>query len=242
MIELENEESDLWDDIDLDGDDEPGEGPTPEQRVAFEERLDIEVKRVQKQKRQIAQTHTTHRRKIRTIFYKLGTVAAVLAVIILASFCFPDSAIASGFNHILSTVLPDQGAEELRLEEKEDPSIELNIEDFAGMYVPTWIPRGFRIAQVINGYEEKAIYYRNKYGDNICFHISKRNGSFIVDDEDVQEEPILICGEWGKKIVTDSLIYIVWENGDYLYSLSGQKYLLDELIKVAEKCSMIGVE
>lgn len=243
----------------------PGEGPTPEQRAAFEERLDVEVKRIQNEKRQIAQSHmiyedilpNTHKKNhsklhnihrknhdkpLGNILKKIGTVAAVLAVIILAGFAFPENAIASGFSRILTTVLPDQGAEELRLEDKKDPGIKMDPADFEGMYMPDWIPRGFRVVHIVDDTNKKGIYYKNDSQEDICFEVVGKKYSVLVDDEDVTEEVIILHGTWGKLVRTESIVYIIWEDETSLYSISGDPARVDELVKMAEKCTIMGVE
>ena len=266
----------MWDEMVEEWSQIPGEGPTPEQRAAFEERLDVEIKRIQNEKRQIAQTHmlyedeledklsTTHKENHRNlhnnihrknhgksrgkshsktlsnILKKIGTLAAVLAVIILASFAFPENAIASGFSRILTTVLPDQGAEELRLEDKNGAGAELNPGDYEGLYMPVWIPKGFQAVNVINDANKKGIYYRNNKDEDICFEVAGKNYSVLVDDDNVTEETIIIHGENGKIVQTDSFVYIVWEYQDYLYSVSGEFNLFDDMMKMAEKCTIVG--
>lgn len=255
----------MWDEMVEEWSQIPGEGPTPEQRAAFEERLDVEVKRIQNEKRQIAQSHmiyedilpNTHKKNhsklhnihrknhdkpLGNILKKIGTVAAVLAVIILASFAFPENAIASGFSRILTTVLPDQGAEELRLEDKNGAGAEFDAWIFEGMYLPGWIPRGFQLVSVINESDRKGINYQNEKMEKICFEATGKNYSIMMDDEDVTEESVFLHGNRGRIIRTDYFAYIIWEDEEYLYSLSSNLDLFDDLMKMAEKCTIVGVE
>ena len=236
LIELETGESDYWDQKAIEWADEPGRAPSTEQRAAFEEQLDLEVKRIQKQKRQIAQARSARRKRALRVLRKGATVAAVLMIFIGMTLYHTVDAFAAGVDRFIATVVPTEGAEELRIEEKKDKGQELDLDEYIGMYRPSWIPKGYQAHSVKMGSNGKQLIYVNKENDRICFEISKRMYSVLVDDEEVVEENIYLHDSQGRIVVAEDMVYVIWEDGDYLYTVSGSFTLQDELIKMAEEC------
>ena len=235
LIELETGESDYWDQKAIEWADEPGRAPSTEQRAAFEEQLDLEVKRIQKQKRQIAQARSARRKRALRVLRKAATVAAVLMIFIGMTLYHTVDAFAAGVDRFIATVVPTEGAEELRIEEKNGGGVELNMADFEGMYFPDWIPKGFFVTGVDVDIHANTISYSNKNVDVIQYEVARKSGSVFMDDEEVSETRVYVLDTWGRVVETADSIYVIWEDGEYIYTVSGNVDLRDELIEMVEK-------
>ncbi len=281
LMELEAGDADYWEQKAMELAGQPGYTPTAEQRAAFEERLDLEVKRIQKLEQQISQIPETsqdshdpriaqteqcaqtkqsaqveqdaqsvqdskdaqipqsisdRRSKRRPILRRFGSIAAVIVLFIFMTMYHTVDAFAAGVDRFIATMVPDEGAEELRIEEKEGAGLELNMEDYIGMYVPEWIPRGYLLDSVRSSVNHKKWIFTNKSKDILRFEISKGVYSVLMDDEDVTEEAIYLTDSQGRLILTEDTAYVVWEDGEYLYTISGKLNLRDELTKMAKEC------
>ena len=266
LTEAEAGEADFWEQKAMELAGKPGYAPSPEQRAAFEERLDLEVKQIQKQKRQIAQishrSQTTdsplvpenqpdsqdqkvlqisakHPGRARRILRKVGSVAAVLILFVFMTMYHTVDAFAAGVDRFVATMLPDDGAEELRIEEKQGGGLELNMEDYVGKYMPDWIPRGYVLSKIQVLQHLVKIEYTNKDGEIIFYQISDAKNSWMVDDEEVVENKVYVLDTWARVIEMDELVSIVWEQEEYMYTVVGNVELRDELIKMVEKCIKI---
>lgn len=216
--------------------------PTPEQRAAFEELLDLEVKQIQKQKRQIAQTRATRRYRTFGVLRHAAAVAAVVVIVLGVSLYCTVDAFAASVDRFIATVIPEQGAEELRIEEKKDAGADYDAQDFEGMYLPSWVPKGYQVKQVDVDINVRTLIYENTSKDKICYEISNSFNSVWVDDEGVSEEVIYLFDSRGTIRSTADAVCIVWEADDYVYTLSGKWDLREELIQMAEQCELLEVE
>lgn len=244
----------------------PGYAPSPEQRAAFEERLDLEVKQIQKQKRQISQishrSQTTdsplvpenqpdsqdqqvsqisakHPGRSSRILRKVGSVAAVLILFVFMTMYHAVDAFAAGVDRFVATMLPDDGAEELRIEEKQGEGIELDLSLFQGKYIPDWVPRGYVLSKIETLQHLVKIVYTNKDGSIISYQISNTKNSWLVDDEEVSENKVYVLDTWGRVVEMNEMVFVVWEKGEYIYTVAGNVDLRDDLIKMVEKCIKI---
>lgn len=219
--------------------DDPDSAPTPEQIASFEERLDREVKQIQGRKRQAAEAaarEAAQRRAAKmTCLRRAAMILAFLLVFAGTTLYGTVDSFAAGVDRFIATVLPEDGAEELRTEEKVGAHLELDMADYDGMYVPDWLPKGYSMSEIITQKQWRKIVYLNKEQDMIRYEISQKEYSLVVDDEDVAEESIYLHDSQGRIITTEDVVYVVWEDGDYLYTVSGRCELRDTLIKIVER-------
>ena len=214
--------------------------PTPQQRAAFQELLGREVKRIQQQKRYEIMVKARRRAAMRRGLGKVAVILLFLTVFAGTTLYYTDEAFAAGINRFISRAVPDDGAEELRIEEKKDgEAVKWNKDDFEGMYFPNWIPRGYTLQRVIIGENEREIYYANKQGDEICYTISQKQYSVIVNDENVEEKAVYLHNSQGRMITTDEVVHLVWEENGYTYRVFGNSDMKEELIEMIKKCTLI---
>lgn len=191
------------------------------------------------QDQQVSQIPAKSSRKSRRILRKVGSIAAVLVLFIFMTMYHTVEAFAAGVDKFIATMVPADGAEELRIEEKQGGEIELNMEDYVGMYMPDWIPRGYVLSKVESLQHIVKIQYTNKDGERISFEISDTKDSVLVDDEEVIEKKIYVLDSWAKVITMDEMTCVIWESDDYIYTATGKETLRDDLIKMVEKCIKI---
>ena len=207
LIELEAGDGDYWEQKAMELVGEPGYTPTAQQRAAFEERLDLEVKRIQKpekhlshiddmddisniddaantyntdQTAHIAQITKDRRQKRQRILRKIGSIAAVLVLFIFMTMYHTVDAFAAGVDRFIATMVPDEGAEELRIEEKNGAGVELNMADYVGMYMPDWVPRGYMLMYAESHRHFVKMVYTNEKGDVISYEVSENKSSLLT--------------------------------------------------------------
>jgi len=220
---------------------DPEDAPTLQQIASFEERLDREVKQIQGQKRQAAQAEAQRRAKTWTCLRRAAMILAFLLVFAGTTLYHTVESFAAGVNRFIATVLPEDGAEELRTQEKVGARLELDIADYDGMYVPEWLPKGYTMSGITTQMHWRKIVYLNKQQDMICFEIAQKEYSVVVDDEDVTEEPLFFHDSQGWIITTADTVYVVWEDGGYLYTVSGRCELRDALIEIVKRSVKVEV-
>lgn len=218
---------------------DPDRAPTSEQRAAFEERLSREVKIIQNQKR-IKARADRRRRRIPQIARRLAMVAVFLTIVTSATLYYTVDAFAVGVDNFISTIFPK--AQELRLQEGNGSDIELNVADFEGMYVPDWVPNGFNIVDVEGESYPKMVTYANSNEEIIWYYIYNDKSSLRIDDEDTQTKVIYVHDSWGKKVIKDEEVYVIWEDGLYVYMICGDLMFENDLVKILEKSIKVSLE
>jgi len=151
-------------------------------------------------------------------------------------------AFAAGVDRFIATVVLADGAEELRIEEKKDAGLELNMEDYVGMYMPERVPRGYSVSAIEINNHTNRIIYSDKNNNTIQYEISKTKSSVFVDDEDIVENRIYVLDTWARVLDTGTVVYIIWEDDNHIYTVSGNANLRDQLIKMVEKSVKIELE
>lgn len=275
LIEVEASKLDFWEQKAMELADQPGYAPTPKQRAAFEERLDLEVKRIQKQKRQFSQIAepfedaqalqdslesqdsqhipntqdyqispkaSDRRRKRQRILRKVGSIAAILVLFVFMTMYHTVEAFAAGVDRFIATVVPEDGAEELRVEDKKDAGVDFDVKDYVGMYFPEWVPRGYVLSKIESYADIVKFTYIDKNADVIIYKIVEAAHSMYVDDEDIIENQIYILDTWARVVEIDGLIYVIWEDSNYIYTVSGKVELKENLITLVERCVKIEQE
>ena len=242
LMELEVGDDETWEQLAAECASFPGHAPTPQQQAAFEKQLDLEVKRIQNEKRQNSQMQQIQRLRHQKRMRALRRVAMVVAFLaVFTGFFLFDSveAFAGGIDRFIATVVPEEGAEELRVEEKKDGGVELNFEDFTGMFFPNWMPRGYYMDGVECYEHQNKVIYKNKNGETIVYEVARKVNSVFLDDEDVVESTIYILDTQGHIIKTEDSIYIVWEDEMYVYTVSGDIELEKQIKEMAVRCIKI---
>ena len=210
--------------------------PTPEQQARFQERLSAELPKIQAKKRSRASMN----RLMYGSCNKAAMILLVVAVGMGALLFSSDKAFAGGVSNFFSRLL--DGGEELSITEKEDAGIELDMADFEGMYFPTWIPKGYVIAEAEMASNVTRILYDNNKDDLICYYIYIDGLSVAVDNEEMKETPLFLHDSWGKVLSKEGEATVVWEDAEYIYAVMGSSEIVDELIKVAECAQKVSME
>lgn len=242
----ETEEADYWLKKARELAEDPDRSPTPEQRAAFQKRLSQEVKKVQSQKRRdagnTASSTASPRRAVRARHTprRLAMAAIFLSAIMTTTLYCTVDAFAAGVDNFISTIFPR--SQELRLTEKTDGGIEFDHADFLGMYVPDWRPKGFDFVEVDGVSFPKSIAYYDGNGESISYYIYEDSSSLHIDNENVTEEKIYIHDSCGRVIERNQRTYVIWEDGKYLYVVSGNPELREDLIAMMKKSAKVSME
>lgn len=110
--------------------------------------------------------------------------------------------------------------------------------EWKDVYVPTFVPAGFRITKAESLTFTKIVHYANDHGQLIVFQ--QHHGENInigVDTENAVSERILINGQEGLLVEKNGRTTLIWHNNDFLYSLMSE-IDKNELIKMAESIKM----
>ncbi|WP_018306724.1 DUF4367 domain-containing protein [Desulfitobacterium hafniense] len=103
-----------------------------------------------------------------------------------------------------------------------------------GMYLPEYIPEGFKIVNTETYASTKIIYYANEQGERIEFNqYASETMELMIDTEDAQVEKVLIHGVEGLISEKEGLTTIVWHNQEYSFYLASE-IEREELIKMAK--------
>lgn len=187
------------------------------------------------QDQQVSQIPAKSSRKSRRILRKVGSIVAVLVLFIFMTMYHTVEAFAAGVDRFIATMVPADGAEELRIEEKQGEGVELDLAMFKGKYIPDWVPRGYVLTDIEAYIYFVRIVYTNKNGETIFYEISEVVNSVVLNDEEVIEDKTFALGTWARVLEMNEMVYIVWEADGYIYTISGNLNMRDELIKMMEK-------
>lgn len=180
----------------------PNRDPTPEQREAFQKRLYAEVERIQEQKRRDARAELCHLPDIRRtgagrrMSHKIAMAFVFLLIVSGTTLYCSVESFAAGVERFIACVVP--GGEEIRISDKQDGGVELDMEEFEGMYVPGWVPKRYCISGVETNSKMKKIIYSDEEGKIIYYEISADINSLAVDDEDIAEKKYFCMIPGGK--------------------------------------------
>jgi hypothetical protein len=106
--------------------------------------------------------------------------------------------------------------------------------DWKGVYVPAFVPEGFKITKAESLMFTKIIHYSNDNGQLIVYQQHNgENTNIRVDTENAVSEEILINGLEGLLFEKKGTTTLVWHNNDFSFSLMSE-IDKDELIKMAE--------
>ncbi len=242
----ETEEADYWLKKARELAEDPDRSPTPEQRAAFQKRLSQEVKKVQSQKRRdagnTASSTASPRRAVRARHTprRLAMAAIFLSAIMTTTLYCTVDAFAAGVDNFISTIFPR--AQELRLTEGIGSDIDIDISNFAGMYFIDWVPEGFYAIEARTDSYPKYVSYSNDEGDLIWYYIYKDSSSLHIDAEEMTEKKVYIRDSWGRIKLGKDNAYVIWEDGEYLYVVSGDQKLQNDLVTMMQKSIKITVE
>lgn len=218
---------------------DPSRNPTLRQRNAFYKKIAVRVSEVQEEKRRRA------RERWFGWLFKIGeNKVAMFGVVVLVAvgvLMFGTSeAFAGGVSNFISRLL--DGGEQIRITEMAGSDIELDITEFEGMYFPTWMIDGYRIAEFEDYTIYKRIAYENRVGEVIYYYICIDSGSLAIDNEEMNETPIFLHDSWGKLIIKENDCTIAWEDGGYIYAIMGPSEMQKDLKKVAECAEKVSME
>lgn len=110
----------------------------------------------------------------------------------------------------------------------------LEQKDLKEMYLPDYIPEGFKILKTELFSASKIIHYSNDKDQLIVFaQYNNENASIRIDTEEAKVEKIVINGSEGLLVEKEQLITILWHNDNSSFYLKS-KTDKDLLIKMAE--------
>lgn len=105
--------------------------------------------------------------------------------------------------------------------------------DWHGAYIPTYIPKGFKVSGIDDLGAIKIISYADSGGETIMFNeYPIEDNNLQVDTEDAKMEDISINGEKGLSIEKKGNITLVWHNDENVFYLRA-KIEKAELSKMA---------
>ncbi len=214
---------------------DPAKMPTPEQKKQFQRRLAREIHWQQRRKRRRlrarrrqGRSHSSHR-----ILRKVASVVVFLTVGTLTLLYNTVEGFAASVDNFFTIVSPE--AQELRITEKVGGDIEMEVSDFEGMYLPSWLPDGYEITEVNINNSYKSIYYKDQSETLITYYIVSDASSISVDNEEVISSTCYIHGIPGRVTEKDGKTRIVWEDSVYIYVLIGNTEIKNDLFTMAEE-------
>lgn len=219
---------------------DPDRAPTDEQRARFKKRLAAAVAESQDQKILEAMAAEEAKQKKFRLLRNVAVAAIFLCAIVGTTLYSTVDTFAAGVNRFFTTVI--SGDKEMRLEERQNVGIDLDVAEFEGMYIPGWIPNGYHLVEYVSMADEERITYKDGNDKVILYHIYTETGSLWIDDEKMSTTPIYVHDTWGEKIQKDSILYLVWEDGEHVYMVSGDSKDEDILMKIIEKSTKVSLE
>jgi len=179
------------------------------------------------------------RRLVPMGYKKVAVVLSLFIVILLTSFLSVEAVRVKVLNMFIQV---EREYTEIRLgqdsQRYEDSHIQI---DWDNAYVPSKIPKGFRITKVTNNETLKSIKYENENKDYILFQQNNEHSSANADTEESDEVThTTIQGEDGLVIRKKDLITIVWQNKTRLFLIMGKSTSVskEELIQMAESVKL----
>ncbi len=108
--------------------------------------------------------------------------------------------------------------------------------EWDGVYVPIYIPEGFRVVKTEELNAIKVIDFENNEGRKITFDQGPvETGDLQVDTESAEAENFTLTnGEEGLLVEKNGYITLVWHNNEALFFLSAQLEDRSEVFKIAE--------
>lgn len=199
----------------------------PDEQIPFPSELDIRIRKL------IAR----HNRKesIKRIWKTTAKVFPKVAAIFCAAFISFTILITSveAFRVKVLNFIIDVSKEYTNIDVENNNSSEIP-SDWENIYIPEYVPEGFKISTTQKLAFSKIIVYKNNVGQSIIYTQSiggKRN--IRIDTEDAATEKILINENEGLLAEKNGRITIVWHNNDACFSLISEADK-NELIKMAE--------
>jgi len=180
----------------------------------------------------------SHRKIVRRL--SRVAVAAVFFVVVGLTLGSPDNAFAAGVSNFFIQIRPQ--ADQVRLTEKIDEDIELNLEDFAGMYIPTGISGNYSLIEAMVEGDVRRLVYEAEDGHEINYRIHCGNDSVNIDNEGTVQKQVFIHDCMGKIIVKESMVGLFWEDGENAYYVYGDLEAEDEIIRFVEKMEIVPEE
>lgn len=107
-------------------------------------------------------------------------------------------------------------------------------EHWGNVYIPEYIPEGFRIINTETYSSAKIIYYANEQSEQIEFNqYTSETMELMIDTEAAQVEKVLINGAEGLISEKEGFTTIVWHNNEDSFYLASE-IKREELIKMAK--------
>ncbi|EHL07730.1 hypothetical protein HMPREF0322_01624 [Desulfitobacterium hafniense DP7] len=107
-------------------------------------------------------------------------------------------------------------------------------EQWGNVYIPEYIPEGFKIVNTETYASTKIIYYANEQGEQIEFsQYTSETMELMIDTEDAQVEKVLIHGVEGLMSEKEGFTAVVWHNQEHSFYLASE-IEREELIKMAK--------
>lgn len=101
-------------------------------------------------------------------------------------------------------------------------------------YVPTYMPDGYKVSNISNNELLKKIVFENQQGSLILYTELTEGNNHGVDTEDASDlKPISINGHEGTLVVKKSMVTIVWEMDNHMFTVQAQTSE-DTAVKIAE--------
>lgn len=168
----------------------------------------------------------------------LPKIAAIFFVVILSSAIFVVSVESLRIKVLNYIIEVQEEYTSIRIKDIPIDNIETTYPgvptEWENVYIPTYIPEGFKIEKAESLAVIKMIQYSNDDGQLIIFNQSTNEKMDLrVDTENAKSEKININGFEGLIVEKNGLITIAWYNNDFSFYLKSQ-IDKNELVKMAE--------
>nr|WP_255654578.1 DUF4367 domain-containing protein [Cohnella sp. REN36] len=171
---------------------------------------------------------------------KLAVIIPVIIILLLTTFFSVEALRVRILNLIIHV---ENEYTEIRfgedLQEKTEPQFKI---EWDNAYVPTRVPKGYKIANITEHQTMKMIEYVNDNDKGyILFQQNSDKGGMNIDTEDADEwDTTTIQGEDGLVIRENNRVTVVWQKQDQMFLIIGESSSLtkNELINMAESVKL----
>jgi len=170
----------------------------------------------------------------------MSKIAAVVIVsILILSVTLISTVDALRIMFLNLFVEPKDAYSKIIIEDERNPNdgssdVLFNDETLTNCYIPKYIPKGFNLENIIRENEKIIMIFMNSDSDTLIFEQSSDPGrEFMVDNEEVETETLIIKGFEAITYTKDKVIIILWNNNERVFNVFG-KLPKEEIIKFCE--------
>lgn len=184
------------------------------------------------------------RKVVRSLFpistKKVAVIFPIFIILLLTTFLSVEALrtkVLNIFIQVEKEYTEIRFGEDSQQPEERHPQIEWD-----NAYVPTKVPKGYRIANITNNQTNKMIEYLNDDKGYILFQQNNENSGINVDTEEADEViHTTIQGQDGLIARKNDQISVVWKDKTRLFLITGNSMSVnkEELIEMAESVTLL---